>query len=106
MPQFHQQPSQLPDISDERIGMNLTAISGTPEWKRLSAFWKRAISLAVEQTHGNLQEAVALAHARDTGFSDDEIRPETERMLANANVKAVLKMLQPISKSAIGVRQS
>jgi hypothetical protein len=106
MPQFNQQPPRLPDIFDEKVGQSLTAISGTPEWRRLTAFWRRAISLAFELYHGDLREGLRMAHARDPQFSESDVTPAMERLMASSDAQAVLQMLQPISKSAIGVRQS
>ena len=106
MPQFNQQPSRLPDITDERTGQSLTAISGSSEWCKLNPFWRRAISLAVEIYHGDLREGLRMAHARDPQFSESDVTPEMERLMASPDAQAVLAMLQPVSKSAIGVRQS
>jgi len=96
-------PLNLPDIYDDPTGMSLTAISGTPEWRRLKPMERRAIALAVDHTHGDLIEAVRLAHSRDPHCND--AAAETERMLLNLDVKAVIAMYSTPTKEK-GVRQS
>jgi hypothetical protein len=96
------QPTDF-DLYDAPKGQaTLTGVSGTPEWSRLSSWFRRAVTLHVERPM-LLLDALTLSHARDVYFGDPQ--KEYEAMIANEDVQTILKLLGERT-NVIGVRKS
>jgi hypothetical protein len=78
---------------------SVTAISGRPEWVKLSPLYKRVLALAFAELKPlELRNAIRSAQSLNGEFQESDVEPLAVAMLADPNVRAVVDLfLKPVA---------
>ncbi len=86
---------------------NITAISGSPEWAKLSPLYRRVLTLSfAEENPMDMRAALRLAQSMNGGFQEADVEPTIAVMLVNPDVQAVIDLFMKPVPTGVVVRRS